>query len=168
MQQQNNVGFTFFELLCVLTILAILSFFGVTHFLQYQQSKQSQNILQNDMDSLSKALLEARQMAIESGVMSFVCGGEQCSGRWSAGFELRQQEGYGRENRRVKFDHPVSVHWKGFPSNKSRIEFLSNGLSSYQNGTFVFCLDDWQGHIILNQSGRFYMSKVSKAGSSCG
>ncbi|SBS30851.1 Type II transport protein GspH [Marinomonas spartinae] len=167
MYQPHQHGFAFIEVLCVLAILSILSFFGATHFFVYQKEHQDRQMLQDDMDSLSEALLEARQMAIKSGAMSFVCGGEDCSGIWSSGFEVRQREGYAKEYRRVQFDHDVSVHWQGFPSNKSRIEFLPNGLSSYQNGTFVFCLGRWTANIVLNQSGRFYRSKVRRTGESC-
>lgn len=164
---KHQGGFSLLELLCVLAILSIFAYAGSAQFLALNQSSQDKNTIQNSMKQLSDALTQARQLAVISGQASYLCGGIECDGAWSSGFVLYQEEqlngdDYGSGNdkayRRITFDEALGVSWQGFPVNKQQIEFQSNGLSGYQNGTFEFCLDTWQADLILNQSGRFYIT----------
>ncbi|BDX03373.1 type IV minor pilin protein FimT [Marinomonas pontica] len=161
-------GFSLLELMCVLAILSILAHVGSMQFLSVSQSGQDKQTLKNEMKRLGEALTQARQLAVISGQASFLCGGVTCDGVWSSGFSLYQTEPVTPnllEDDRVKkwfrqmaFDKALRVSWRGFPAKKQQIEFHSNGLSSYQNGTFELCLGDWQADLILNQSGRFYLT----------
>lgn len=154
-------GFSLLELLCVLAILSILAYVGSAQFLTVSQNTQDKNALKTEMKRLSDALIQARQLAVVSGQTSFLCGGEHCDGHWSSGFTLYQAVPFGgldKVYRHIVFDDLLNVSWRGFPSQKKQIEFHSNGLSGYQNGTFEFCLGAWQTDLVLNQSGRFYTS----------
>jgi type IV fimbrial biogenesis protein FimT len=164
---KHQEGFSLLELLCVLAILSVLAYIGSAQFLTVSQNTQDQNTLKNEMKQLSDALLQARQLAVVSGIPSSVCGGVSCddlsvNGEWSSGFVLYQEDlsddGGGIAYRRIVFDERLFVSWQGFPVKKQQIEFQSNGLSGYQNGTFVFCLGVWQADLVLNQSGRFYVT----------
>jgi len=170
MSRQN--GFSLLELLCILVILSILAHVGSVHFLSVSQQAQDQNTLKTEMKRLAEALIQARQLAVSSGQTSYVCGGVKCVGGWSMGFLLYQIEsrsGEKHEFRQITFDHSVTVFWHGFPIRKQQIEFQFNGLSGYQNGTFSFCLGAWQADLVLNQSGRFYLTDPQKmTGGQCG
>ena len=154
-------GFSLLELLCVLAILSFLAHAGSAQFLSVSQNTQDKNTLKNEMKRLADALTQARQLAVISGQTSFLCGGQNCNGGWSSGFTLYQIEpnsGAEKHYRQIVFDPSLAVSWRGFPTQKNQIEFRSNGLSGYQNGTFEFCLGAWQADLILNQSGRFYLT----------
>jgi len=154
-------GFSLLELLCVLAILSILAYAGSAQFLTVSQSTQDKNIIKSEMKRLSDALTQARQLAVVSGQASFLCGGINCDGDWSSGFRLYQIDdvsGVEKDYRQIAFNVSLQVSWRGFPTQKNQIEFQSNGLSGYQNGTFEFCLGAWYADLILNQSGRFYTS----------
>jgi type IV fimbrial biogenesis protein FimT len=154
-------GFSLLELLCVLAILSIFAHIGAASFLSVSQNTQDKNTLKNEMKRLAEALIHARQLAVVSGQPSFLCGGVDCGGDWSSGFQLYQIVSFSQEKKeyqRIIFNELLQVSWRGFPIKKQQIEFQSNGLSGYQNGTFAFCLGHWQADLVLNQSGRFYVT----------
>ncbi|BFM48963.1 GspH/FimT family pseudopilin [Marinomonas sp. THO17] len=154
-------GFTLFELLCVMAIFSLLAHFGMSNILFLNQQQQDQQNLKAQVARLASALTRARELAVVSGHSSFVCGGMACSGEWSRGFRLYQTHNntdYDVLNE--VFIEALSLHWRGFPAQKKQIEYQANGLSGYQNGTFVFCLGKWQMDVVLNQSGRFYLSHL--------
>jgi type IV fimbrial biogenesis protein FimT len=159
MNRQN--GFSLLELLCVLAILSILAYAGSAQFLSVSQKTKDKNTLKNEMKRLADALTQARQLAVISGQTSFLCGGLGCNGGWSYGFTLYQFEpisGVKKHYRQIIFEPLLAVSWSGFPVKKQQIEFRFNGLSGYQNGTFEFCLGAWRAELVLNQSGRFYIT----------
>ncbi|NLQ18421.1 prepilin-type N-terminal cleavage/methylation domain-containing protein [Marinomonas sp. M1K-6] len=154
-------GFSLLELLCVLAIISILAYVGSTPILSMSQKSKDKSTLNDSILHLANALTQARQLAVLSGQASFLCGGVACDGHWSSGFKLYQIEpvsGVEKTYRQIVFDASLQVSWRGFPVKKQQIEFQSNGLSGYQNGTFVFCLGVWQADLVLNQSGRFYLT----------
>ncbi|RNF52140.1 prepilin-type N-terminal cleavage/methylation domain-containing protein [Marinomonas hwangdonensis] len=160
-------GFSLLELLCALAVLSILAHAGGAHFLRVSQDTQVKNALQQQVKHLTDALAQARQLAVLSGRPSFLCGGDECNGRWSEGFWLYQIDsatGVEKTFYRRTFEKNIEVSWRGFPTQKSHIEFQSNGLSGYQNGTFIFCSNAWQANIVLNQSGRFYVTDPQRKG----
>lgn len=165
-------GFSLLELLCVLAILSILAHAGSAQFLSVSQKARDKNTLKSEMKRLAQALTQARQLAVISGQSSYLCGGVDCDGHWSDGFKLYQMastNGVEKIYRQILFDHSLVVSWHGFPIKKQQIEFQSNGLSSYQNGTFEFCLGAWQADVVLNQSGRFYLTDPQRLNSElCG
>lgn len=158
-------GFSLLELLCVLAILSIFAYVGSAQFLVLDQASQNKNTIQTSIKQLSDAITQARQLAVISGQVSYLCGGTECDGNWSSGFVLYQDDlshDHDKTYQRVSFDEDLNVYWQGFPVNKQQIEFQSNGLSGYQNGTFEFCLDTWQAGLVLNQSGRFYLTDLQE------
>ena len=159
-------GFSLLELLCVLAILSVLAHAGSAQFLSVSQKTQDKNTLKNAMKQLADALTQARQLAVVSGHNSFLCGGLNCDGGWSSGFVLYQIQpisGVEKSYRQIAFNESLQVSWRGFPVKKQQIEFQPNGLSGYQNGTFEFCLGAWQADLVLNQSGRFYVTNPQGA-----
>jgi len=166
-------GFSLLELLCVLAILSILSYVGSSHVLTLSQNTQDQSTLKNQMKRLADALTQARELAVVSGQTSFVCGGtfqnNSCDGDWSSGFTLYQESSVSSSDFifLIEVLDDVSLSWSGFPVKKQQIEFYANGLSGYQNGTFQFCLGVWQSELILNQSGRFYLTDPQAKTESC-
>lgn len=161
----HQKGFSLLEMLCVLAILSVLAYAGSAQFLVASQDTQDQTLLNNAINELSDALLQARQLAVVSGSPSFVCGGLACDGNWSSGFILYQGDESSSDYilyRSIAFNDLLAVSWAGFPVNKQQIEFHSNGLSGYQNGTFEFCLGSWQATLVLNQSGRFYKTDIQE------
>ncbi|MBJ7539106.1 GspH/FimT family pseudopilin [Marinomonas transparens] len=161
----HQSGFSLLELICVLAILSILAYVGSSQLLTVSQDSKDKKSLTADIKALSEALLQARQLAVASGEESFVCGGDNCSGNWSSGLRLYQASrdlGEEKEYRQITFEAPLQVSWRGFPANKKQIEYQPNGLSGYQNGTFLFCLGRWQGSLVLNQSGRFYIADTRR------
>ncbi|NVK72067.1 MAG: GspH/FimT family pseudopilin [Oceanospirillaceae bacterium] len=168
----HQQGFSLLEVLCVLVIVSVLAHIGATQFLSVGQNSKDKNTLKTEMKRLADALTQARQLAVLSGQTSFVCGGSDCSGGWSSGFKLYQilpSNGSEKRYRDIRFSDPLDVSWHGFPTQKKQIEFRPNGLSGYQNGTFEFCLGMWQADLILNQSGRFYLTDPQGiSGGQCG
>lgn len=165
---QKKQGFSLLEVMCVLAILSFLALVGSGVIIQSTQASQYKATLGDVVRNLSNGLQEARLLAVQSGDSSYVCGGADCLGNWSEGFVVMQPESFGGLYRRVAFEHDVSIVWQGFPANKSRITFLPNGLSSYQNGTFLFCYLGWHTRLVINQSGRFYGSDIVAAEDSDG
>ncbi|WP_133011666.1 GspH/FimT family pseudopilin [Marinomonas flavescens] len=157
---RNKRGFSLLELMCVLAVLSLFAVIGSAVFLKAEQKSKDRDTLIADVLNVTNALQEARQLSIESGESTYICGGLSCSGDWSYGFKVIQPDHLGGLYRKVVFDHDVRILWKGFPANKSRITFLPNGLSSYQNGTFWFCYLSWKTSIVINQSGRYYTSDI--------
>ncbi len=170
-------GFSLLELLCVLAILSILAYTSSGYVLTLSQNTQDQSTLKTQVQLLADALTQARQLAVVSGDTSFLCGGLTCDGDWSSGFLLYQALNESSDSvllsgekayRSIAFAEDLLVSWNGFPVKKQQIEFHANGLSGYQNGTFQFCLGVWQTALVLNQSGRFYLTDPEeKAEGSC-
>lgn len=161
MRQQQ--GFTLLELLVVLTILSVLAYFGSAQLLVVNSTMADRRVLQDSLKILSDALLQSRQLAIVSGQKSLLCGGIACSGHWSEGYEIYQHNLHSKAVKQTMFTSNVSIRWRGFPAKKNFIEFKSNGLSAYQNGRFELCVGEWQADIVVNQSGRFYLSDILPA-----
>lgn len=149
-------GFSLVEVLIVILIISAISsvFPSPLNFFAYQKN---QNILYETQQDLALWLIRARQLAVKIESDVILCGGDQCDGKWTKGIALRA------ENiilSTLSFEQGVSVIWKGFPAQKKYITFLSDGLSSYQNGTFYLCYSGFYCYIRLNQSGRFYTSPI--------
>ncbi len=148
-------GFTLIEVLIVLLIVSSISIVlsssnAFTFF-------ATENSLLKAQENLRLSLLRARQLAVKSQTEVNVCGGVSCGGDWSQGISVQMQN---ETLSFYPFPDDIKVIWKGFPVHKSFISFLSNGLSSYQNGTFYLCDTTSYSYIRLNQSGRFYSSST--------
>ncbi|GAB3484618.1 GspH/FimT family pseudopilin [Marinomonas epiphytica] len=175
MAKQN--GFTLLECMVVIAMLSALAY-GTSHVVfGFRQSEQDKQSLLEDLQALSVALMAARQYAIRSGQTTYLCGGVLCTGDWSSGYRIQHtvaadtladdSQSEGSSLQVGYFSPTLRLRWQGFPSQRRYIEFLANGLSAYQNGRFILCVGEWQGEIVLNQSGRFYLSDIIKAKVGC-
>ncbi|TBR42835.1 prepilin-type N-terminal cleavage/methylation domain-containing protein [Marinomonas agarivorans] len=162
----RQLGFSLLEVLCVVLILTTLA--GVA----WQSSLMSSLIdhpydqVKKAQKSLTRGLLLARQYAVQSQQTVLLCGGideegsvSACQGNWSQGWSIQQA---GKAKTQQPFSTAIVVRWSGFPVKKHFIRFQANGHTGYQNGTFIVCAGQWQGRITLNQSGRFYVSRLQK------
>ncbi|WP_191602928.1 GspH/FimT family pseudopilin [Marinomonas algicola] len=149
-------GFSLVEVLIVLMIIAIISrtFPSSINLFAFQKK---QNALYKTQQDLALWLIRARQLAVNINKEVILCGGDQCDGNWTKGLAIRSDN---VTISTLSFDLGIHVSWKGFPVQKKSIIFLSDGLSSYQNGTFYLCHSGFYCYIRLNQSGRFYTSSI--------
>ena len=157
---RHQRGFTLFEVMVALSILSLLAYMGSAHVRDFSASLADKRALQASLKNLSAGLLQARQLAIANGQNSFLCGGIDCSGDWSYGYQIFETQHSSTPVQQGRFPDNLLVRWQGFPAQKSFIEFKANGLSAYQNGSFVLCIGQWQARIIVNQSGRFYLDET--------
>ncbi|AEF54165.1 GspH/FimT family pseudopilin [Marinomonas posidonica] len=160
----QQFGYSLLELLCVLAILSLLAHLGSSQVLSFNQDLEDQRILKTQVTRLANGLTQARQLAVASGRLSYLCGGiQRCTGDWSTGFRLYQNTESNQAEKTfasISFTSDLLVAWRGFPAQKKQIEYRLNGLSGYQNGTFIFCLGRWKMGLVLNQGGRFYVSAL--------
>lgn len=152
--KNQNYGFSLLEIMAVVAILSFLAISLIPNTPALGNASSSD--LRRSQKNLMSGLMRARQLAAHSQQSVLLCGGT-CDGNWSQGYSIsvNNQLLYS-----YFYEEPVNVQWQGFPQSKKTIEFLSNGMSSYQNGTFHLCNTTTYAYIKLNQSGRFYGSKA--------
>lgn len=151
-------GYSLTELLIVIAMISIVSSaFLSSDVVHYYRTWQARQALLHDVDGLLSLIDRARSLAIHGEQSVILCGGELCHGDWSlsawAHFSNDQQV-----QLKHQFSADTTVVWRGFPNNRSYIEFLPTGLSSYQNGSFFICHAQADVlRILVNQSGRAYL-----------
>ena len=161
--KHHRSAFSLVEVLLVLTILMLIARQTWSSSLARwftQTDYEKLTLIQRD---LARGLMLARQYAIQANAIIAFCGGDyqeaNCDGDWSKGWYIES----GSDIKTFHlFPLDIQVNWSGFPANKKRIDFYENGHSGYQNGTFYLCQDELVGKIILNQSGRFYLTNISE------
>lgn len=157
-------GFSLFELLVVLTLVAIMIDLVCPSWRHLFNGASSQALL----EQLSQTLNFARQEAGLRQTLITVCGSrdqETCSTSWENGFLVfidPKQEGRVEEPnqilRIVSVGRSVGVlHWRAFPRNQQSCQFLPSGTTNHENGTFWYCDSVGQEPawaLALSQSGR--------------
>ncbi|SBS26429.1 hypothetical protein MAQ5080_00517 [Marinomonas aquimarina] len=155
-------GFSLPELLVAIAMISIVaSAFLSSNLLAYYQRWQDRQMLAQDVSGLLSLIARARSLAMRSEQPVRLCGGEHCNGDWGQQAWLHLS-GDTQVLQRHQLSSDTSMVWRGFPAQRAYIEFLPNGLSSYQNGSFYLCRA--QAHaqrILVNQSGRAYLDSQS-------
>lgn len=154
-------GFSLPEVLLVMAILSTLaaSSFSSQIYQSYQRWHRS-NALADDTETLLALIARARSLSISSGEPVYLCGGENCNGKWSSLAFLSDGDASSNAFFSVSFSHDVTIRWQGFPLSRDYIVFLPSGLSSYQNGSFYLCREYTKTkRIVINQSGRAYLDR---------
>lgn len=155
-------AFSLVEVLLVLVILAFMAKQMGTAIVASWFEQTDYERLSRYQHNLANALTLARQYAVQAQQDVALCGGNYedklCDGDWSQGWYIQLAN---KIKTRQRFPEDVKISWSGFPANKHFIAFYSNGHSGYQNGTFYLCLNHLMTRIVLNQSGRFYLSDMS-------
>lgn len=151
MQQK---GLTFMEVLVALAIILALTAFAAPAFERVWQKTKDSAL----SDELMNAILLARNEAVTRGEMITICKSRDqktCSGDWEDGFII-----YSPEKLLHSFHSGLdrgTLHWRAFPRGQDNLQFLSQGTSRFENGTFWYCIRDekkprWA--IMVSQSGR--------------
>lgn len=159
-----NQGFTFIEILIILTLIAILtalSFPLLQHILNqtYAQTLQSQ---------LLNALEVAGQEARNLGVPVALCPSEDrvtCNKKFSKEliiFTHEKEENTLASKSQLIIVVPLSLHkgnlhWRSYPHYRETLVFLPSGLLRSDNSTFWFCHKQSKSPawaVVLNQYGR--------------
>ncbi len=168
MAYQYYRGFTVAEVLIVVAILSILSAgFLSTNIINAFQRWQVHNALNQDVQMLLTGITRARNLAVTSQHSIYLCGGQECDGDWSQLISLRMAESLTDINR-WQLALETKMVWRGFPASRQYIEFLPNGLSSYQNGSFYLCYNqEMARRILINQSGRAYLDTTEYSAEVC-
>ncbi len=162
-------GFTLIELLAVLSIIGIITSFGLPAFFNILENQKATSTTHQ----LYRYLNYARTEAISKNQVISVCGSidnKTCSKKkdWSDQSVLifidNDQDGQiGKDNQIIKTTNfrlePESLIWRSF-RNKSYLQWLPSGMTHYQNGNFTYCPPSKNPRhaksIIMNAAGRMY------------
>ena len=155
-------AFSLAEILLVLVILILLAKQTWTANLATLFDHTDYERLTIAQQSLARGLTLARQLAVKSQHAISLCGGNylalRCDGSWSEGWYIQSEASIKAYH---LFPLDMTIHWSGFPANKKQIDFYETGHSGYQNGTFYLCQYGYTARIVVNQSGRFYLSDIT-------
>jgi len=166
---KSHKGYTLVELLVTLSILGVISSFGIPSFYNTLQNQKAVSIAYE----LYHHLNYARNEAISKNHAVTVCASydkNSCSRLkdWSYQsmviFIDKNRNGQiDKEDEILKIkkfglDHG-SLMWRSF-RNKSYLQWLPSGMTHYQNGNFVYCPASknpkYAKTIIMNAAGRMY------------
>lgn len=154
MKKIINPGFSLMEMLIAISLLTIFVAFAFPSFKNFYDHIQQKIFLKK----LIQTLEYAKNEAILMGQLVVVCQSENqksCSGSWNSGYLVYTNQKIllsVSNNKNTDF-----LHWRAFPYYLTDLEFLSNGLPNFQNGTFWYCEQNatnpvWA--VVMNQSGR--------------
>jgi len=145
-------GFTLIELLIVIAITAILLALSMPAFDSFfQKTAADVSRLQ-----LLRALHFARHEALSRSVNISICQSKDrktCSGEWQQGYIVFDKQ------KILQIFPPQKgfIHWRAFRQQQAVLQFLPNGFSNAENGTFWYCTEKsdkpiWA--IVMNKAGR--------------
>ena len=154
-------GFSFTEILIVLLIFSLLSVLSVPPLLEYYARQTADSYIQQ----FRQEMTFARVKAVVQGYDVLVCpkSSTACDGLWS-----------GSPIHITLLSNPPAVlkTISGLPSghrlyyNRQQLRFRHDGsLNALQNGTFLYCVRDYQWHfqLTLSQAGRSQLSLQQQA-----
>lgn len=157
-------GFTLIELMTVVVISCILIGISINGL----KLLQAQIRATATINQLAGAVYLARQAALSQRRLITLCptnNQKVCSSNWADGMLIIS--GGGSEvgtGTRIATYPPNShgrIEWRSF-GGKKKLQFAASGLTSSQNGTFVYCPDDKNLHVaralIINKAGRARMA----------
>ncbi len=162
MERQSLRAFSLIELLCCISLLAVLVSLALPGLRDWSERTRHQAL----QDELLSLLRSARVWSIEHNLEIWLCGssdGQTCDGRWGDGWLLHTPQG--RPLRRfIALNPSHRLYWAG-AGNTGKVRFRG-GLTVTTNGTFTLCTTHTEQPvwaIVLNLQGR---AKPAKQGSS--
>jgi type IV fimbrial biogenesis protein FimT len=147
-------GFSLVELLITLMISLILLAMAIPSEKIFLAKSQDEVMSQQ----LLRAIYLARSEAITRNTTVILCKSndfKSCSGDWLQGYMI-----IANDKLLSTYQNTTTegiIHWRGFPSGRDSLHFLSSGMVDVQNGTFWYCPDiQSKAHwaIVISQSGR--------------
>jgi type IV fimbrial biogenesis protein FimT len=157
-------GFTLFELLITLTIVAVLSSLAIPSFSQFREKR----VADTTIARVAQAVTAARSSAINHNSLVTLCrsqNAEVCGGSWEQGMLIFTDENGDRElngeDRVVRYlsfpEAEGSLSWRAF-GRRQYIQFTSLRTMRKQNGSFTYCPYnrklEYARQLILNRSAR--------------
>lgn len=168
-------GFTFVELMIVLTImtlLTIIAFPSVSDMLERQATTTAVN-------RMVVAVKIARHSAMQYRTTATLCAlkaDEKCGASWANELTV-----FLDKNQNARWEEPeeklrvvpaltsnASIKWRAF-RNRQYLQMTTFGMTNYQNGNFVVCPSSgnvrWAKQLVLNVQGRLRKNhRVNEAG----
>ncbi|OGT46523.1 MAG: hypothetical protein A3E83_01295 [Gammaproteobacteria bacterium RIFCSPHIGHO2_12_FULL_41_20] len=157
-------GLSLFELLTVLIIVAIIAGFAMPSLRDLLQTSYADV----QRDQLLQVIQLARSEALLRGVSVSLCKSADqkiCGGAWDQGqivFVDDQESGEVQQREQViavftgasQYAH---LYWRAFPRRQAYLQFLADGTTHAENGTFWYCMSShpyprWA--IVIGKSGR--------------
>lgn len=171
---KSDNGFTLFELITTLSLLAILSTFAIPAFSKFIEKQR----VTSDIHSVKSIIETARSKAISSNQSIYICGSEnsltssteffveKCSRKWHhiAVFNSRNQQHFNILYSNQLQANYQSIIWTSF-QNKSTLEISATGYTAHMNGTLVLCHNMYPSlhrAISVSKSGRTTVLKDSE------
>ena len=152
-------AFSLIELLITLSIIIIL--LAIT--LPSEKLFFNNTVDQLAAYQLLRAIQLARQEAMVRGSKVTLCQSQDarnCGGDWRDGYIIQANQ-----KTLFSFKSKAFIHWRAFPKTRTDLQFLPNGMTYAENGTFWYCDQDkvrWA--IVISQSGRARMVWPDKWG----
>ncbi len=167
MTYRKIAGFSLFESLITLFIIAILSFIAIPSL----QSLLLQGRADSNLSEITRAIQLARWQSITGGHRVTLCPleGIRCSGDWRRGITTFIDI---NGNMQIDPDEMAFAHLNPIPANdfliypRKGISFRSDGsLAGFYNGTFHYCAGDDKGKfsasLTVSQTGRVTQKEQS-------
>lgn len=150
----GQTGFSLLELLIVFNLLGLMLAIGWPSLQEMLARQQAQSYMRQFQQHLNFA----RIMAISSGRMVTFCPrfGSECLNQWwQIPVQINQQQVNNELTLLRHLERPKDLHWLYY--NREQIQFRQDGsLQALQNGTFVYCVKQYNWHytLTLSQAGR--------------
>lgn len=138
-------GFSLFELLITLAIIAIVVCFAIPDLSGALQS----NAGEIEVNNLARSMHYARSAAISSGRMVTVCrsiNGDTCGGEWQQGIlvftDTNADHVFNAEDQTLRYIQTIdpvgTLSMSSFP-NRQYLQFNPMGSTNQQSGNFTWC-----------------------------
>ena len=157
-----QLGFTLFELLIVLTIIAILLSFATPSFYSFSAKTEAKAVIQ----TLSGLIRLTRNNAINMQIPSLLCpskDGLVCDNNWEEGVlifeDVNNDKQLNNAENVIYFQGTLidsgSIHWTAL---HNYVAFSGEGLNSSSAGSFIYCPENQDPHfahaLIISFSGK--------------
>lgn len=152
------LGFSLFELLLVLAMVAMVASFGFGSWLNLIKEERANNFI----NLLSRQITMARYYALNQGIAVTICplSNGSCTNSWNTRLSVFSDESLDRqfnENDRLIAHIAAPSFQDKFTYPRKGITFRTDGsINGFQSGTFRYCISDSNSSygLIINQTGR--------------